>query len=187
MSTPSLELDSKILNNLEEIKFIEDFMKQNDDFYKNKNLRLKLIYRMTRDGKELNDFKKLSDGVVDNLLLIKSHRGYRFGGFCSSPWNMGTFVRESKSFCFSIDKKRIYKAINGAKTHVCGNFPRFYGVDTYECDMLTIYKSQNGIISGVCGPKNNESFEGQEEDYEMNGGYRGFDLLEWELFKLIFI
>ena len=36
MSTPSLELDSKILNNLEEIKFIEDFMKQKMIFIKTK-------------------------------------------------------------------------------------------------------------------------------------------------------
>ena len=53
----NITLDSLIIKSLEEIEFIEKELKKNEPIlYKDKNLRLKLFYRMTKDGKEPQKF-----------------------------------------------------------------------------------------------------------------------------------
>ena len=49
------------------------------------------------------------------------------------------------------------------------------------------YSKKNDKVYGYCGIKDNKSYIGQEKDYEINGGYSGFYVLEWEAFQMIFI
>ena len=185
----SIPLDSKIINNLEEIEFIEKEMKRLDSSKKNKNLRLELFYRMSRDGKEDKNFFDLCEGITDNLIVIKTTRGYRFGGISYSPWHNGKYVNDWKSFCFSLDYKKIYNAKENVVTHQTNGLPYFFGSRPGPgCDeqMIRIFNSRKGNIFGKCGLKGNNVFIGQEKDYEINGGFSTFDILEWEAFKIRF-
>ena len=181
-------LDSLIIKNLEEIEFIEKELKKIDPLlYKNKNLRLKLFYRMTKEGKEPQNFYNKCTGIIDNLILIKTNKGLRFGGISSSPWHSGVYTRQYKSFCFSIDLKKIYNAIENSITHMTRGLPYFYGNCGGHPDQMIQIIYENQILYGKCGIKDNGSFRGQEKDYEINGGYCGFNILEWEAFEMIWV
>ena len=184
----NINLDSLIIDSLEEVEFIEKELKRIDPLlYKNKNLRLKLFYRMTKDGKDPQKFYDKCGGIVNNLILIKTDKGFRFGGISFSPWRSGVYIREYKSFCFSLDLKKIYNAIENAITHQIRDLPYFYGrCGGYDDQMISILYSNNNIY-GKCGIKDNGSFKGQEKDYEINGGYSGFNILEWEAFEMIWV
>ena len=126
-------------------------------------------------------------GIIDNLILIKTNKGFRFGGISNSSWNDGVVTKDSKSFCFSIDLKKIYNANENSITHFTGVLPMFYGVcNGYDDQMIRITYNK-GVVFGKCGVKNNGSFQGQEKDYEINGGYCAFNILEWEAFEMIWV
>lgn len=184
----SIPLDSKIIDSLEEIEFIEKELKKNEPKFKNKNLRLKLFYRMTRDGKDEKYFFDKCEGIVNNLIVIKTKLGYKFGGISFGPWHVRKWTRDAKSFCFSLDLKKIYNAVENKETHYLVGLPYFYGNYAGDSQMIQLfYSKKNDIVNGLCGTKNIGSFIGQEKDYEINGGYSGFEVLEWEAFQMIFI
>ncbi len=73
----------------------------------NKNIRLNLLYRATRDGDEISTFHSRCDNQPQVLVLFHTIKGIKFGGYadigfdCSNNWK-----KDLKSFIFSIDIKK---------------------------------------------------------------------------------
>ena len=64
-----LDIDSKIIKNNEEKKFIQNCLETFP------SLGLNLLYRLTRDGNEFSTFHKKCDGIKNNLIVIESNKG----------------------------------------------------------------------------------------------------------------
>ena len=51
--------------------------------------RFQLLYSGKRDGWNASDFHRVCDGRGPTLVLFKSSKGFRFGGFTVVPWAGG--------------------------------------------------------------------------------------------------
>ena len=72
--------------------------------------RLKLLYRLTRDGSEPKDFHRCCDNQGATLTLFKSQNNKKFGGYLSKNWESdGKWKKDNNVFLFSIDLEKIYK------------------------------------------------------------------------------
>ena len=118
-----------IINNLES-EIIRDNISDNI-LLKNwidskKKINSHLLYRMTKDGDSFKIFHKLCDNIKPNLILIKSKKGKKFGGFTFENWescNEGIWKKDNKCFLFSLDKKKRFfqKDINNNDNIYCLN------------------------------------------------------------------
>ncbi len=91
-----------------------------------KKINSHLLYRMTKDGDSFKIFHKLCDNIKPNLILIKSKKGKKFGGFTFENWescNEGIWKKDNKCFLFSLDKKKRFfqKDINNNDNIYCLN------------------------------------------------------------------
>ena len=101
-----------IINNLES-EIIRDNISENI-LLKNwidskKKINSHLLYRMTKDGDSFKIFHTLCDNIKPNLILVKSKKGKKFGGFTFENWescNEGIWKKDNKCFLFSLDKKK---------------------------------------------------------------------------------
>ena len=101
-----------IINNLES-EIIRDNISENI-LLKNwidskKKINSHLLYRMTKDGDSFKIFHTLCDNIKPNLILVKSKKGKKFGGFTFENWescNEGKWKKDNKCFLFSLDKKK---------------------------------------------------------------------------------
>ena len=118
-----------IINNLES-EIIRDNISENI-LLKNwidskKKINSHLLYRMTKDGDSFKIFHKLCDNIKPNLILVKSKKGKKFGGFTFENWescNEGIWKKDNKCFLFSLDKKKRFfqKDINNNDNIYCLN------------------------------------------------------------------
>ena len=105
-------------DNLNIIKNLESEIKR-DNISKNillkkwidskKKINSHLLYRMTKDGDSFKIFHTLCDNIKPNLILVKSKKGKKFGGFTFENWescNEGKWKKDNKCFLFSLDKKK---------------------------------------------------------------------------------
>ena len=77
----------------------------------NKKIKAELLYRLTKDGESFEIFHKLCDRKKPNLILVKSKKGFKFGGFTFENWescNEGKWKKDNKSFLFSLDLNKRY-------------------------------------------------------------------------------
>ena len=76
---------------------------------------LNKLYQATTDGGEPINFHSKCDYYPNTLVLIKSAKKRRFGGFTPIPWNSeeeSVYDKENKTFVFSLDNKKIYNLIS---------------------------------------------------------------------------
>ena len=188
-----LNIDSNIFKKEDLTEDFFLFSKIKEIYPYNRYLRLILIYRGSRDGDTSKIFHSKCDLIGPNITLIKTKKGYIFGGFTIKSWKhlfkdikndnleFGSEYKDEKSFGFSFNYKKIY---NNEKPHenviYCNNkygavFIKFFKIfDEY-------YK--NG---GICEKLEDNIFSGQEREYEINGGEEKFDIEEIEVFQIAF-
>ncbi len=96
--TLDLDLDSTILN---ESNRKNEFLKKLSEWCKFK--KIELIFRGSRDGMTANNFHNKCDKQGETITLIKSDKGYIFGGYTSFPWSGDYFYHSSpNSFLFTL-------------------------------------------------------------------------------------
>ena len=94
---------------------------QNYNYQNSQNLTFKLVYRATRDGDSALEFHKRCDKIGPNIILVKTDKNIRFGGFTNLSWDTVEKDDEAKkdegdrglksdqdSFCFSLTNKKVY-------------------------------------------------------------------------------
>ena len=76
----------------------------------NKRTVYTLIYKATRDGDKAENFHEMCDSYTNTVVLIKTSKGRKFGGFTHESWEGEDISKvDNRAFLFSIDKKKIYK------------------------------------------------------------------------------
>ena len=166
--------DSKILQDTEEEEsLIGDTIS---------NLKLKkyrLIYRATRDGDSANTFHSICDNYKNLIILIKTKKGVRFGGFTSNNFKASSHSKKdtNNAFIFSLDKKKVYSILSDKYAIYCyeNNGPCFAKESLYiPNNFLTKY----GKTGKAGGPYQ------FEKDYEINNGEMKFIVEELEIFHV---
>ena len=96
---PTDDLESTLLS-LEEKQIICSFFE---------NKKFNLIYKAKRDGDSAKKFHEKCDGINNNLIIIQTCYGVKFGGFTTQSWDGNEeYKSDKKAFVFSINKKMKY-------------------------------------------------------------------------------
>ena len=186
-------------NDLEELKkekITEKENKRNNEVYKseilNKNemelfldwlerkpTKIKLLLDSKRDGDLTSTFYDKCSGKYPTVVLVKTTKGYRFGGYSSIPWKNSSFnfFPDKNNFIFSLDKKKKYNILNPEKAiQTCPSFFAFGGgSDFFVCNNCT---SNSNNYNNNCGTYNTK------EKYELNGGENNFTVSSYEVYQL---
>jgi len=182
-------IDSKIVKD-NDIKFL--FNRIREIHPKINNIYFHLVYRATKDGDKASDFHKLCDKIGPNITLVKTKKGYIFGGFTFKNWehlprdidinkpNLGSASKDSQAFCFSVSKKKIY---NNEKPNEYAIWCNRIFVPTFKNNLFQIFDSSL-TKGGYCSIKSNSNFGGQFKDYEISGGESRFKVEDLEVFEV---
>ena len=188
-----LKIDTTILKkeDLSEDFFL--FKKLKEIYPYNKYIKLILMYSAKRDGDLSKDFHSQCDFIGPNLTLVKTKKGYVFGGFTTKNWkhlykdinkddpDISTEQTDEKAFCFSLNKKKIYENRYPDESIIyCNNN---YGICFKDFFYIFDECFSNG---GICGKNEDDNFEGLDKQYEYNGGQSSFSIEEIEVFQIGF-
>ena len=145
----------------------------------NQRLTLNLLYKATADSDQASVFHAKCDDARSTLVLIETDKGRRFGGFTTCSWE-GDCVdkKDEDAFVFSLDKMMIYENIPGEDAIGC--YPKF-GPIFLGCQ-IRIY--DNAFTKGGTTYEKGLNFN-TEEDYELTGGERAFNVREIEVYEVI--
>ena len=164
----------EIIETANELELITRKMCQN----KYKKISLNLLYKAIVDSDKAEIFHQKCDSAKCTLVLIKGANGKRFGGFTSCSWEGNSIEKKDENaFIFSFDKMKIYNVIPGEGAIGC--YPNF-GPVFLGCQ-IRIY---NEFFS-----KGGSTFEkgvnfNTEEDYELTGGLKTFDINDIEVYSV---
>ena len=166
--------ESSICKN-NEISFFTDELKKHEKFL-NKDIGFKLLFKSSKDGDKLSKFHDKCDNIQSVLLLIKTNKGIRFGGYTEVGFNSkGSGVNDNKAFIFSLDKKEIY--INKAN-------PAIYCKSELIGFKNTIYIYNNFLSNNknmIIGATDQYACS----KYELNNGEENFSISDFEIFQII--
>ena len=180
----SLIFDSKIIQSLNSIDFILNYIRQNDKSFSFNNI--KLLYTGSRDGDSTKTCHKLCDDKQNILIIMKSDTGYIFGGY--SKIGFKTINERSKReykidnncFLFSINLNKIYPVIKDV-TIICHISDKmglcFASSLGFEDNFLQIERKIGSFIM--------TKFNGFKDKYEINGDKNTFRIVELEVFQLL--
>ena len=164
----------EIIETANELELITRKMCQN----KYKKISLNLLYKAIVDSDKAEIFHQKCDSAKSTLVLIKGANGKRFGGFTSCSWEGNSIEKKDENaFIFSFAKMKIYNVIPGEGAIGC--YPNF-GPVFLGCQ-IRIY---NEFFS-----KGGSTFEkgvnfNTEEDYELTGGLKTFDINDIEVYSV---
>ena len=175
--------NSKILNHLKELSFLIKKINRNISYTSKQFYNMKLIYRATDDGDTAEMFHKKCDNISPLLLLIKTTKHRRFGGFTQSTFESTEEPKgklDGSAFIFSLDKLKSYDVQEGQNA-ICSckkNGPIFYGNES-----CNIYLSDKFFITKGNVAKKGDRYN-TNEDYEINYGKAKFVSKEIEIYQI---
>ena len=175
------KIDSNIIKDQKDYDFIIERLRLNYSETPDINIGLYLIYRATRDGDAASDFHSKCDKSKNTLVIVKTKKGLRFGGFTSVTWEGKDEDKEDKkAFCFSLDKMKIYNCKKGKKAI----FASPYSGPAFENCIFQI-KDKCFEEGGECSDNINNNFQNQEVQYEINNGEELFEVADYEVFNVM--
>ena len=146
---------------------------------KYKKVVLDLLYKATIDSDKASAFHNKCDSANRTLILIQIGNGRRFGGYTTCSWKGESLEKkDDNAFIFSLDEMKIYDIIPGEDAIGC--YPR-YGPVFLGCQ-IRIY--DNFFTRGGTTFERGVNFNTQE-DYELSGGLKSFDVKEIEVYSVI--
>ena len=139
---------------------------------------LDLLYKATIDSDKAAAFHNKCDYANRTLVLIKSGNGRRFGGYTTCNWKGNSIdKKDDNAFVFSLDKMQIYDIIPGELAIGC--YPK-YGPVFLGCQ-IRIY--DDFFTKGGTTFEKGLNYNTQE-DYELTGGLKKFDVKEIEVYSI---
>jgi hypothetical protein len=176
------KLESKIIREKKELDFILERLKKvnlDENIIKSDKINIDLIYRATRDGDKAKDFHLKCDKCKNNLVIIRTKTGLKFGGFTRESWEGKGDKLDKEAFCFSLDKNKIYNYVKGKSSiFVSPESGPSFGNCVFEI------KDDFLEMGGVCSE--DYFYDNQEKVCEINDGNEQFDVEEIEVFKVLF-
>ncbi len=145
----------------------------------NQKLTLNLLYKATADSDKAAAFHAKCDDANSSIVLVETDKGKRFGGYTTCSWS-GECIekKDEEAFVFSFDKMMTYDNIPGEDAIGC--YPKF-GPVFLGCQ-IRIY--DNAFTRGGSTFERGLNFD-TEEDYELTGGERSFNVKEIEVYEVI--
>ena len=185
-----LGIDSKIIDNNNDLNFLVNRLINNDQILKQKKINFNLLYRATRDGDNFNDFHSRVDNKNSTLTIIKTTSGSKFGVFLEVSFKQtGNSIVDDKSFIFSLDLKKIYNSIKGCYVFIDHNINNNYGYFLnlyYQPIRISINCLSNNKSYTENKSSASNSFLGFERDYELNNNQKNFTVTEMETYQICF-
>ena len=181
-------LNSILIENKEEFKLLYKRLKKNGEL-----TDFKLLYRGSEDGKSSKDFHRKCDGIAKTISIIKSNKGYKFGGYAENKWTINAFSwvnNDFNSFVFSLNLMEIYNSTTtyNEKYHL-GEYsgPQFWAFTVADDTgySLSDLKPFGYVIQGIYHD-GNKHFSGFPTKYEINGGKSYYYVDEIEVFQIIY-
>ena len=164
-----------IIHDINELELITKKINHN-----NQKLTLNLLYKATADTDKAAAFHAKCDEAKSSIVLVETKKGKRFGGFTTCSWSGDCIEKkDEEAFVFSLDKLKTYDNIPGEEAIGC--YPKF-GPIFLGCQ-IRIY--DNAFTKGGTTFERGLNFD-TEEDYELTGGDRVFDVKEIEVYEVVF-
>ena len=144
--------NSSYLINNEERKLISNWIKPNT------KISFKLLYKATIDGDLMSTFHKKCDDKGPTLIIIKSSKGKRFGGYNPLSWDStDKWKSDPLTFIFSLDTKKKYIITReDRKEYSSIGAPKHIGFGYYCGDIL---------IRDQCMSRNDNRTNGKDHCY----------------------
>ena len=146
-------------------------------WFEKKPLRFLKLLDCSKDGASTNTFESKCANKNPTMIFVQSANGCRFGGFTSAKWTNGQYVKDSKAFLFSLDKKEKYNITNENNAIYLSSGKYFAFGNTALC-------ISTNCISGNYNSVNNSSFETVPPNYGINGGYNSFTVSYYEVYQI---
>ena len=145
-----------------------------------------LLYRATRDGWDASVFHSKCDNKRSTITVIKTDKGYVFGGYLDKGWETGFWITSNAAFLFSLKchanmpptKMSIKNSTNAA--YCSSGYGPIFG------DGHNIHISSNSNANTTSYSKIGTTYnmpEGISDPYFLNG-QTNFKVSEIEIFQL---
>jgi hypothetical protein len=182
-------------NDLEELKkekerkknnevYKSDILNRNEmeyflDWFEKKPNKIKLLLDSKRDGDLTSTFYDKCSGKYPTVVLVKTTKGHRFGGYSSISWKNlnGSFFSDKNNFIFSLDKKKKYNILNPENAIQTSSSYFAFGRGS---DFLV----GNNCTSNSNNYNNNSGTYNTTEKYELNGGEINFAVSSYEVYQI---
>ena len=98
----------------EEKKMVYNWILKTMKSEQGKNVQTTLLYKMSAHGNSSSNFHNYCNSKGPTLSLIRTTKGYRFGGYTSVSWgSRGSCVGDPNAFIFSLEFKEKYISNDG--------------------------------------------------------------------------
>ena len=168
------EVKGDIIHDISELEMITKKINK-----ENKKIIINLLYKASVDGDLASAFHEKCDQAENTIVLVETKKGKRFGGFTTCSWS-GNCVdkNDPEAFIFSFDKMKTYDNIPGDEAIGC--YPKF-GPIFLGCQIKIF---DNAFTKGGTTFEKELNFN-TEEDYELTGGERTFEVKDIEVYEVI--
>ena len=168
------EVKGDIIHDMKELEMLTKKINK-----ENKKIIINLLYKASADGDKASVFHEKCDNAKNTIVLVETKDGMRFGGYTTCSWS-GNCVdkNDPEAFIFSFDKMKTYDNIPGDEAIGC--YPKF-GPIFLGCQ-IKIY--DNAFVKGGTTFEKELNFN-TEEDYELTGGKRSFEVKDIEVYEVV--
>ena len=168
------EVKGDIIHDMNELEMITKKINK-----ENKRIIINLLYKASADSDSAAVFHEKCDGANNTIVLVETKDGKRFGGYTTKSWS-GNCVEKADpdAFIFSFDKMKTYDNIPGDDAIGC--YPKF-GPIFLGCQIKIF---DNAFTRGGTTFEKELNFN-TEEDYELTGGNRTFEVKDIEVYEVI--
>ena len=169
------EVKGDIIHDIKELEMITKKINKDE----NKKIIINLLYKASVDSDKASAFHEKCDQAQNTIVLVETKNGKRFGGYTTCSWS-GNCVdkNDPEAFIFSFDKMKTYDNIPGDEAIGC--YPKF-GPIFLGCQIKIF---DNAFTKGGTTFEKELNFY-TEEDYELTGGERVFDVKDIEVYEVI--
>ena len=161
--------ESQIINKNEKKLLIE--------WLPNKPKSINLIMNSKIDGDTSKAFQDKCGGKKPTYAIIKTKKGYKFGGYTTECWKQGQ-IKDNNAFVFSLNKKKKYNILKP-------DYATGFALNSYWLFGFTY----NAIVVNDNCTSNNSSYVCNgtydiKEKYELNGGEYNFTVESFEIYQV---
>lgn len=169
------EVKGDIIHNMKELELITRKINK-----KSTRIIINLLYKASIDSDTATAFHKKCDRAQNTIVLVETKDGKRFGGYTTCSWSGNCVEKEdAEAFLFSFDKMKTYGNIPGDDAIGC--YPKF-GPVFLGCQIKIF---DNAFTNGGTTFERELNFF-TEEDYELTGGKKEFDIKDIEVYEVIY-
>ena len=170
--------ESKLITNDKEFNLIKSGISN----LNNKKIKLKLLYRASKDGDTPERFHSKCDGISPTISIFKTTDNFTFGGYSDKKWdNYSKEVKSNNCFLFSFNNMKIYSGKEGGSIYCSKEHGPWFGwaLGVFNNSFLTEKEKHQFDFNTFKSYWNNF-----EKEYELTDGKKEFNAKEIEVFQV---